>query len=406
MEMKIRVKKCVFNSEQIEANVTITLKSHLLKSDVADVPCGDKMAYPPLINSHEHLISNWTPRFGDRRPYSNCAIWVEELKHSQQFIERSKVWQNDGTYALKGTNVELLISLGIYKNIFSGCISVQDHMPNQQDDYYEKRPIHIIKDYRQCHSVALGNWWGGRSAVEEWRESEGRMPFIMHLAEGTDQKAKAAFSVFKNLELLQDNSIIVHGIALSESEIKECAKKGTTLCWCPASAMFLVGEMANIDKCLEYGVNIILGTDSTLSGSTNILEELKFIHKILPNMPNAEIYRMITENAQKALFLPESYGRLRDPTPNLLILPLKHNDPFENLLLMNSEDIELLVHEGVPLYGNRNYLENFSIEESAYFFFKIGDCDKFVIGHPEQIVATIGNLLGYHKEFPYLPFEW
>jgi hypothetical protein len=114
---------------------------------------------------------------------------------------------------------------------------------------------------------------------------------------------------------------------------------------------------------------------------------------------------MITENAQKALFLPESYGKLGDPTHNLLILPSKHNDPFENLLLMNSEDIELLVHEGVPLYGNRNYLENFIIEESAYFFFNIVDQDKFVIGHPEKTVAAIHNLLGYHKNFPYLPFR-
>jgi len=316
------------------------------------------------------------------------------------------VWQHDGTFIFKGRNVELLISLGIYKNIFSGCIAVQDHIPNQQDDYYENRPINITKDYKQCHSLAMGNWWGGKSAIEEWRESEGKMPFILHLAEGTDQKAKSAFSIFKNLGLLQDNSIIVHGIALSESEIKECARKHTTLCWCPASSMFLIGQTADIDKCLEYGVNTILGTDSTLSGSINILEEIKFVHKILPNIPKKEIYKMITENPQKALFLPESYGKLTDTTSNLLITPIEHNDPFENLLHVNSEDIELLVHEGVPLYGNRNYLTNFSIKESAYFFFTIGNCEKFVIGHPEQTVAAINNILGYHKKFPYLPFKY
>jgi len=74
MKMKINVKTCVFNSERIEANVAITLRSHLLKENVDEFDSGDRIAYPPLINSHDHLIGNWTPRTGDNRPYLNAAI--------------------------------------------------------------------------------------------------------------------------------------------------------------------------------------------------------------------------------------------------------------------------------------------------------------------------------------------
>ena len=65
------------------------------------------------------------------------------------------------------------------------------------------------------------------------------------------------------------------------------------------------------------------------------------------------------------------------------------------------EDIELLMHRGVPIYGNTKLLDEFNINENDYYFF--GE-NRFVLGHPEKITEFINKKLGYKKDFPFLPF--
>ena len=402
--MKFKVNSCVFNSDKVISGIEIELKSKLLKKEDAFFDCSDKFSYPPFINGHDHLIGNWYPRSGDNRPYPNSDVWVEDMKNSKSYLERNKVWINDGKFDLSKGTANLLTSLGIYKNIFSGCHAVQDHGPNQIDEYYEQFPINVIREYRQCHSIELGNWWGGKSAKEEWEDTKGQMPFIIHLAEGTDKKAKTSFSKLVDLGLLQSNTLIIHGIALTKKEIKKCAETGTSICWCPNSNLFLIGKTLEARTCLDFGVNLILGTDSTMSGNLNLFSEIRKAHKIYPEIPLKEIFKMITTNAQKALYLPTSYGKLEECSTNLLLMNKKKEDPFENLLHVDTSDIALLVHEGVPIFGDIEYFEDFTVDTSSYYFFKIGHSGKFVIGHPEAVTKKIDSILGYHKRFPYLPF--
>ena len=402
--MEIKVKTCVHNADKISSNTTVKINSSILKAKSSKWDCSKSIAYPPFINSHEHLIGNWVPRAGENHPYITTDIWVEEMKKSESFIERNKVFTHNGSFDLTRGNANLLAFLGIYKNIFSGCPVVQDHAPNQKEAYYANFPIEVIKDYKQCHSLSMGNWWGGKSAQEEWKESKGIMPFILHLAEGKDESAKSDFRKLEELGLLQPNTLIIHGIALTPEEIKKCAQKGVSICCCPDSNVFLIGKTIDLKSCIKYGVNLVLGTDSTMSGSINMLAEIKFTANKYTFLSSKELYRMITENAQKALFLPESYGKVELNTPHLMLVKNIKDDPFENILDLKTKDIELLIHRGIPLYGTRKFLDDFDINPEDYFFFKIGNEDKFVIGHPEKICAKIDAMLGYHKDFPYLPF--
>lgn len=402
--MILRIPLCVFNAEKIEKNHDLKIESSILKESGTAIEVSDCIAYPPFINSHDHLIGNWYPRAGKAKSYPNSDVWVEDMKNAPSYLERNKIWENDNKYNLLDENAQLLISLGVYKNLFSGCAAVQDHIPNQKPLYYRKYPIDIIENYRQCHSITMGNWWGGKPAREELAETNGKMPFIIHLAEGIDEKSKSEFAKFEKENLLQPNTIIVHGIALTENDIKKCGEVGTSICWCPDSNMFLIGETLDAKTCLKYGVNLLLGTDSTMSGGINLFSEIRTVKEIFPDFPNTEILKMITTNAQKALFLPENYGKLESETSELLLLKKKTDDPFENLLLCDIEDIELFIHAGKPIYGDEKYLEYFNIEPENYFFFSLGKTKKFVSGHPEKTSRKIDEILGYHKDFPFLPF--
>ena len=286
--MEITVDICVHNSENITKNKTLKINSNLAKNGKLDT--SHLIAYPPFINSHDHLIGNWFPKAGDGKIYQNVEEWVEDMKFSDSFLERNKIWINDGKFDLTDENADLIIQLGIYKNIFSGCAIVQDHIPKQKSTYYQNNSIKVLKNYTQCHSISMGNWWGGEDAKTESKNANGKMPFVVHLAEGKDKTAKKSFAKLENMGLLQPNTLLIHCIALTENEIKKCAKNGTSICWCPESNFYLIGKTLDVNSCLKHNVNVVLGTDSTMSGSFNLFEEFKYIKHCLPQVPAKKLF--------------------------------------------------------------------------------------------------------------------
>ena len=94
--------------------------------------------------------------------------------------------------------------------------------------------------------------------------------------------------------------------------------------------MFLIGKTLDLETCLEYGINVTIGTDSTMSGSINLLEEMKFGASLFPDIPANILFKMVTENAQKALMLPKKDTQIGNE--NILIMPQKTENPYDNLL--------------------------------------------------------------------------
>jgi hypothetical protein len=352
------------------------------------------VAYPPLVNGHDHLIGNWWPRAGTHRPYVNSHIWVEDMKDSESFHERNRVWLNDGSFHLTEGTAPLIIDIGLYKNLFSGVGIVQDHGPNQIPEYYANRPIRIIEKYRQCHSLTLGNWWGGEDPVEELRQTNGEMPFIVHLGEGLDPVTQAEFEHLVELNLDAPNTVLVHGISLSADEFRHCTETGMSVCWCPTSNLYLIGETLNIRSAIDEGTRIILGTDSAMSGSINLFDELRNARKIL-NSPQT-LFRMVTSDARRALMLND------DPN-SVLVLERRKADPFENLLAADPNAIRFFVFAGTPVCGEARFLDAFDVNPADYTRFRSEGTDRFVIGHPDITLNTIAEKLGTRKSFPFLP---
>lgn len=403
--MKVSV-KCFVHKDGVAHNGGFELSGANLNSYNGILNFDNCFAYPPLINSHDHLIGNWYPRAGDPSLYPNAHIWVKDMKESDSVKERDRIWVNSLPMKFKG-NGKLLAKLGGYKNLFSGVNIVQDHAPNQDKEYYDMFPIEVIKDYRQCHSLALSNFWGGEEPHKEFELTNGNIPFIVHLGEGLDDITAKEFAQLKEMNLLHNNTLLIHGIALQENDLKECAEFGVSICWCPFSNIFLIGKTLDVDNCLKYGVNVVIGTDSTLSGSVNLLDEMRYAKSLKPNIDSSMIYKMVTENASKALFLKDNQGTISTERENdsLLLIKALIDDPYDNLLSSNPEDIVLLLHKGVPLFGHKEILDHFQIDDSEYYFYNKKGQDYFVIGHPEIIIDKINQILGYRKILPYLPFQ-
>ena len=97
----------------------------------------------------------------------------------------------------------------------------------------------------------------------------------MHVAEGTDAFAEEQFTFLQSQSLLNPKGILIHGVALGESDFQAMAAAGTAMVWSPRSNLELYGTTANIRAAMDAGVEIALAPDWALTGSSNMLDELK-----------------------------------------------------------------------------------------------------------------------------------
>lgn len=373
--------------------------------DSISVNCENLVAYPGLINIHDHLVGNWLPKVAPNRPYENTSQWVKEMRDTEPLLERKKYWKtNDLSDLTIGNGINLAL-LGVYKNIFSGVVTVMDHVPRQKHEYYKQFPIEVVSNYGQGHSVILKNWWGGEDLKEELRKTNKNTPFVIHLSEGTDEKAKSEFKQFMKMNLLSENDILVHCTALERDEFSQIANAGAKIAWCPNSNIYLLNTTLDYKTALALGINISLGTDSTLSGSLHLLEEISYTNTNFPSISYEQLFKMVTQNPARALKLANYNGKIEVGKDANLLLTKKHfDDPYKNLANINLEDIEFLLYKGKPIYGKIDYLKYFAWEAKNFLMFDYKDSKRFVKGHPEKILSKIEKKLGYKKEFDYLPF--
>jgi cytosine/adenosine deaminase-related metal-dependent hydrolase len=365
---------------------------------------GQSCVYPSLINTHDHLQGNYRPAVGPKPGsfYLTWLPWDNDLKASDTFKERSKLTRED-LYALSG-----------YKCLFSGVTTVNDHFPHELNNaILPTLPIRAILEYGLAHeSSSYDLKWGDGIEVEHKRAVKNKWPFITHLCEGFDAESMRGVQSLQKLKILDNHCLLIHCIALSDDDIETIAKAGASVSWCGFSNMFMFNVTAKVRKLLKAGVNITIGTDSSATGSANLLAELKFDRELYRKMygedlPAKKMFEMITINAAKAFWMQDRIGSLeRGNLADILVLKAVKDDPYENLIEASMKDIELLVLEGKPIYGELRFLDIFGGElPDGYSKIKVGRRAMFVKGDPAGLYAEIRRKIGFKKELDYLPFE-
>jgi 5-methylthioadenosine/S-adenosylhomocysteine deaminase len=364
--------------------------------------------YPALVNAHDHLRGNYLPRVGPSkgRFYPNWSPWDADLKASPVFAERAAL------------DVATMYRLGAYKNLFSGVATVHDHFPHELNDaYLGELPVRVVREYclaHECSSFDLK--WGEGIEVEHRRAAERGWPFVTHLEEGFDEESMDGVGVLELAGALDERDLLVHCIGFSDEDIKKVKRAGASVAWCPASNRFMFNVTCKIRKLLRAGVNVALGTDSTHTGSINLLAEMKFARATYrelygEDLPAKTLFEMATVNAAKALGLAGKVGILEPGAwADAAVFRAKAEDPYESLVLAESEDLELLTIAGVPVYGDeRKYgeaLEPIAGAEMAdYGRIVVGGRRMFVKGDPATLYREVRQAVGFRKGLDYLPFE-
>jgi 5-methylthioadenosine/S-adenosylhomocysteine deaminase len=361
--------------------------------------------YPSLINTHDHMQGNYRPAIGPKEGtfYLTWQPWDNDLKSSSTFAERSKL-----------TREELYI-LSSYKCIFSGVTTVNDHFPQTiNGKILPTLPIRAITEYALAHEATSYDLkWGDGVIAEHKKAVKNKWPFITHLCEGFDEESMHSLETLEKLGVLDSHCLLVHCIAMSDEDIKKAANAGVSVSICPTSNMLMFNVTAKIRKMIKAGLNVTLGTDSSASGSANLLEEIRNFRKIYRNMYGEDlapkkIFEMVTINSAKAFWMQDQIGSLEDgKLADIMVLKAKSDDPYENLAGASMEDIELLVLAGKPIYGEMRFLDIFPDPKipEGYTEITVGKRSMFVIGDPAALYREIRRRTGFKKVLDFLPFE-
>jgi len=360
--------------------------------------------YPSLINTHDHLQGNYRPPVGPKKGnfYLTWLPWDQDFKASKTYEERSNLTREE-LYALSG-----------YKCLFSGVTTVNDHFPSQLNSkILPTLPIRAIQEYgiaHECTSYDLK--WGEGIEIEHERAVKNNWPFITHLCEGFDNEAMHSIETLEKMNILDDHCLFIHCIAFSDEDINKVAKAGASVSWCGFSNMFMFNVTAKIRKMLKAGVNVTIGTDSSATGSANLLAEIKYDRELYQKLYGEDIgaktiFGMITINAAKAFCMQDKTGSLDEgKSGDILVLKAKEDDPYENLVNAGMKDIELLILAGMPIYGQMRFLDIFKGElPEGYSQIKVGNKEMFIKGDPDGLYREIRKKIGFKKKLDYLPFE-
>ncbi|MBI3402098.1 MAG: amidohydrolase family protein [Acidobacteria bacterium] len=307
---------------------------------------------PGLVNAHDHLELNHYGRIKFRERYQNASEWSQDVEPrlaGDQAIARAR------THPL----TERLF-IGALKNLLAGVTMVAHHNPF----YPELRrtiPIRVLRRYGWAHSFYLerrpSGAYGepGGDVAGRWRATPPELPFFVHLAEGVDVEAHRELPRLEALGCVAPNTAIVHGVAIDGGEWPRIARRGAGLVWCPASNTFLFGRTAAVRDALDASngsrARIALATDSRLTGSRDLLDELRAARAAATVTPD-ELLRMVTSDAAALLRQPRAGRTVVGAPADFVVIPPLGPTPAASLIRTTRKDVQLVMIDGRPLVGD------------------------------------------------------
>ncbi|MCB0404659.1 MAG: amidohydrolase family protein, partial [Bdellovibrionales bacterium] len=214
--------------------------------------------------------------------------------------------------------------------------------------------------------------------IKRYLELQGdrRSALITHLGEGRrlDPYNWTEFQVLRLAGLIIPGVSFIHGVGLRAEDFKTMAQNDMGLVWSPYSNFLLYGETVDVEAAKKAGVTVALGSDWTPTGSKGVLEELKLARNYVLKsefsqrlFSDQELYYMVTKYPAKIMNHygfekkgEHGVGTLQVGAMGTLIATRSVDaNPYTNLVAhVHVQDINLVVIDGTPVYGNKSYLQD------------------------------------------------
>jgi cytosine/adenosine deaminase-related metal-dependent hydrolase len=287
------------------------------------------LVLPGLVNGHDHLEFALFPRLG-KGGYKNFLEWAEDIHHPgaspvfehRQVLREARLWW------------------GGIRNLLSGVTTVCHHNPYNPAVFENDFVVRVLREYGWAHSLSMD----GEVAAKKWKTPKGQ-PFLVHLAEGVDEDCAKEIFDLQRAGALDEETIVIHGLALGKEGHALLREASAGLVWCPSSNVFLFGRTLSTEEIRSTG-RVAIGSDSPLTAQGDLLDELRFAREI-SELSAKELYQCATARPAELLRLKNGEGSVRAGAwADLIAVRDTGQSPCDTLGKLSFEDIELVVIGG------------------------------------------------------------
>ena len=367
--MSILIKNCNLismaeNREKYEPNVDIYIKDKKIvkidknikpEEDTEVIDAKNKICMPGFVNTHAHLsmsIFRETLDGYTLQDWLTKKIWPMEDKLTREdiyyasllscieMISTGTTCANDQYFMAEDT-IKAANEIGVRLQV-TRAVNDVGGLGEQRIGELED----LIKTYKDKYeNITLnigihGLYTTGLDTVKKLinMAKKYNLPVHMHFCENEQETLdiKSAYNVENPVQVLEEyftetHNILAHVVDLTDEEIERISKLDVSVAHCPISNLRLGCGVAKIQKMIDKGINVSLGTDGQGSGSNlDMFDTMKFagllqkgIFKNSKNMNSYEILKLATINGAKALKLDKEIGTIEEgKVADLFILDL------------------------------------------------------------------------------------
>lgn len=297
------------------------------------IDCTDKAILPSFCNTHTHASMMFLRGIGEDK---NLQDWL----NNEMFPREAKL-KPEHMYSLSRYAILEMIKTGttcfvdMYFHIPGTLKAVQDmglravipylgmdffddkntETAIQQAIRYLEEPLQDVKIKKalSCHSI----YTCSQKLIQKFSElaKQYNTYLQIHVTE-TQKEVDDCVQKFgcRPVELLYkwgvmgENILFAHAVHLNDDEIQLVKKTGTTLAHCPTSNLKLGSGQMPLQKYLNAGLKLTLGTDSVASNnSLSMISEMKLAALSAKNKADSvlagkveDIFKIATQNGFKA----------------------------------------------------------------------------------------------------------
>ncbi len=325
---------------------------------------------PGLINAHDHLEFGLFPNLGSG-PYQNSVEWAKEIHrvHASLIARHRKVPK------------AVRLWWGGIRNLLCGVTTVCHHNPLSRELLSSDFPVRVLSKFGWAHSLEIDP-----NLIHNFDHTPPNLPFVLHAGEGVDAKSAQEIFDLDRMQVLDDRTVLVHGLALSPKAVALLNRRRSALIVCPTSNQFLFH--CTLSSSLIKSLNaVVLGSDSPLTSSGDLLDEISFARNEM-GLDTNSLYEMVTTRSANVLRLRNGEGHLKPGSiADLIAVRDKGLTPAETIAQLHFDEVELVILSG------RVQLASTAIYDRLPDSLKESLQPLIIDGHRRWLRAPIDNLL-------------
>jgi len=325
---------------------------------------------PGLINAHDHLEFGLFPNLG-AGPYQNSVEWAKEIHrtHASLIARHRKVPK------------AVRLWWGAIRNLLCGVTTVCHHNPLSRELLSPDFPVRVLSRFGWAHSLEMDP-----NLIHNFDHTPPNLPFVLHAAEGVDAKSAQEIFDLDRMQILDDRTVLVHGLALSPKSVALLNRRRSAVIICPTSNQFLF-HCAPSSTLIKSINTVVLGSDSPLTAAGDLLDEISFARNEIGLSANS-LYEMVASKSANVLRLRNGEGHLKPGSiADLIAVQSKGLTPAETVAQLTFDQVELVILSG------RVQLASAGICHRLPESLKAGLQPLIIDGHQRWLRAPIDNLI-------------